>query len=285
MRKRILGKTNEKLSIVGFGGIILDGLDEKTAQNYVDTAINYGVNYFDVSPSYGNAEEVMGPVLEKYRKNIFLSCKTDSYNYENVKKDLENSLKRLRTDYFDLYQFHAITEIREVDMLFSQGGIDALIEAKEKGLIKYIGFSSHSQEAALAMMDRFDFDTIMFPVNFANWEKGYFGEVVLNKAKEKNMGIIAIKTLAKRKWLENEERGNLRTWYKPVDNKEEAELAMKFTLSKGVTVCISPNDFERFVWMCEIEKELDETLSENEINKIHELIKDLNPVFPLLKRD
>ncbi|WGS64553.1 aldo/keto reductase [Marinitoga aeolica] len=285
MRKRILGKTNEKLSVVGFGGIILDGLDEKTAQKYIDAAIDYDVNYFDVSPSYGNAEEVMGPVLEKYRKKIFLSCKTDSYDYANVKKDLETSLKKLKTDYFDLYQFHAITEIREVDMIFSQGGIDALIEAREKGLIKYIGFSSHSQEAASAMMDRFDFDTIMFPVNFANWEKGYFGEIVLKKAKEKNMGIIAIKTLAKRKWLENENRGNLRTWYKPVENKEEAELAMKFTLSKGVTTCVSPNDFERFTWMCEIEKELDETLSENDMKKIHELIKELNPVFPLLKRD
>ncbi|GAB6189570.1 aldo/keto reductase [Marinitoga arctica] len=284
MRKRILGKTNKKLSIVGFGGIMLDGLEDNKAQEYVDYAIKNGVNYFDVSPSYGNAEIVLGKALEHYRKEVFLSCKTDSYTYDNIMRDLERSLKRLKTDYFDLYQFHAITEIREVDMIM-KNGIKAFIKAKEEGLIKYLGFSAHSQEAALAMINNFDFDTIMFPVNFVNWEKGYFGEIVLNKAKDEKMGIIAIKTLAKRKWNENEDRKGFRTWYKPVDNKEEAVLAMKFTLSKGITTCISPNDFERFTWMCEIEKNLDISWTKDDETKLKNIIEDLNPVFPLLKRE
>jgi predicted aldo/keto reductase-like oxidoreductase len=140
------------------------------ASESVKLAIDSGINYFDVAPSYGDAEVKLGPALEQYRKDVFLACKTTQRSKNEATAELEKSLKNLRTDHFDLYQFHAVTTIEDVEKIFSQGGaMEAYQEAKKAGKIRFIGFSAHSVEAAMAMMDRYDFDTILYPVNYVTW--------------------------------------------------------------------------------------------------------------------
>ncbi len=109
IEKRSLGKTGEKLSMIGFGGIMVDKATTEESAIWVKEAIDNGINYFDVAPSYGNAEEMLGPALEPYRKDVFLACKTGERKKEGARKELEQSLKYLRTDHFDLYQLHAVT--------------------------------------------------------------------------------------------------------------------------------------------------------------------------------
>ena len=117
MFKRVLGRTGVELSVVGFGGIICMNASAEECSRNVGKAIERGINYFDVAPSYGNAEEMLGPALEPYRKNIFLACKTGKRTKDEAWAELKASLQHLRTDYFDVYQLHGVTTLEEVDTI------------------------------------------------------------------------------------------------------------------------------------------------------------------------
>src|SRR6056297_2071424 len=163
---------------------------------------------------------------------------------DQVRSDIENSLEFLETDYFDVYQLHEVTDENALKKALGPGGaLEAIIEAQQEGLVKYIGFSAHSEWAALKLMNSFDFDTVMFPINWNYWFNENQGSKVIEKARETNKGILAIKALAQRRWQENEKRHNYNTWYKPVfDHDELAELALRFTLSQDIDTAISPGD-------------------------------------------
>ena len=241
LEKRKLGKTGEKLSIIGFGGIVVRDATTEQAAARVAEAIDFGVNYFDVAPSYGNAEEMLGPALEPYRKDVFLACKTGKRDREGAREELERSLKRMRTDHFDLYQLHGVRKMEDVEAIFSKGGaMETFLEARKEGKVNYLGFSAHSVEAATALMENFDFDTILFPFNYACWYAGDFGPQVMETAKNKDMGILALKAMAIRRWEKGEERTNPKTWYLPMHDEEEALKGLRFTLSHPVTSAIPP---------------------------------------------
>jgi len=248
LEKRSLGKTGEMLSMIGFGGIVVMNATPDEASAAVIHAIDSGVNYFDVAPSYGDAEIKLGPALEPYRKNVFLACKTGKRTKADARQELEQSLKNLRTDHFDLYQHHAVTTLEEVDTILGPGGaMETFVEAKAEGKIRFIGFSAHSVEAAMALMDRFDFDTILFPFNYATWNAGNFGPQVMAKAKEKNMGILALKAMAKGPWQEGTDRtGYPKCWYEPLMSPEEITMGLRFTLSHPVTAAIPPGEEKLF---------------------------------------
>jgi aryl-alcohol dehydrogenase-like predicted oxidoreductase len=273
-----------KLSVVGFGGIIVKDVTTEEAASYVKEARKRGVNYFDVAPTYGNAEEMLGPALEPYRDEVFLACKTTQRDAENAKRELHESLEKLRTDHFDLYQLHSVTTMEDVEKIFSKGGaLETFIDARAQGLTKYLGFSAHSEEAALALMDRFDFDSILFPLNWVTWNEGGFGPDVVKVAKQKNMGILALKALAKRRWKEDEDRGKwTKTWYHPVDSYEEAKRGLHFTLSVGATAAVSPGHIELFRWACDAAEELEpiEPMGEEQREAVAAAAEGLAYIFP-----
>ncbi len=241
LERRSLGRTGEKLSILGFGSFMLNGMTPEAAGRAVREAFQAGINYFDVAPTYGVAQERLGPALEPYRKQVFLACKTTQRRQSKAAEELDSSLKQLRTDHFDLYQLHAVTTIKDVETIFSpDGAIHAFEAARKAGKVRFLGFSAHSVEAALALMERFDFDTILFPVNFATWHAGNFGPQVLARAREKNMGILALKAMAKGPWPKGAERFAANCWYEPLLDPTEALLALRFTLSHPVTAAVSP---------------------------------------------
>lgn len=240
--KRVLGKTGEKLSIVGFGGIALRNKGQEFANKLIPAAFNAGINYFDISPRYGDSEEKMGPPLKQYRNKVFLACKTKFRDKEGAEKDLHNSLKVLKTDHFDLYQFHSLGGVDEVDQIFGpNGAMETFVKAKKEGKIKYLGFSAHNEEAALKMMEMFEFDTILYPINCVCWKNGNFGPQVYKTAKKQNMGVQAIKAIAKQlaeegKWM----YPNM--FYNPFTQDDEIDNALKFTLSKEITATVHAGD-------------------------------------------
>ena len=245
MEYRKLGRTGLKVSIISFGGVMARNMLQEEVKKAVSEAINRGINLFDVGPTYGDSQDKLGPAIENYRQQIILTCKTEPDNSkEEARKDLENSLRLLKTDYFDVYQLHEVTDEDSLKKSLDSGGaLEAILEAKEKGLVRYIGFSAHSEEYALKLMDLFDFDTIMFPTNWNYWLNYNQGEAVIKKARETNKGILAIKALAQRQWKEDETKDGYATWYKPLfDNDELAKLALKFTLSKDIDTAVSPGD-------------------------------------------
>ena len=279
IEKRSLGKTGEKLSAIGFGGIVVRNATAEQAANRVNEAIDYGVNYFDVAPTYGNAEQMLGPALKPYRKDAFLACKTGQRKKEGARKELEQSLETLQTDHFDLYQLHAVTTLEDVDTIFSKGGaMETFLEARKEGKVRYLGFSAHSVEAAMELMERFEFDTILFPFNFATWYAGNFGPQVMEKAREKQMGILALKAMAWRPWKEGEERTNDKTWYKPLPNEEEADKGLRFTLSHPVTAAIPPGHEDLFSMGLRLAVNF-RPLDQKEIREIKEKGSRTEPIF------
>ena len=130
--RRKLGKTGEELSIVGFGGIVVMNNSQSFANNIVAEAVDRGINYFDVAPSYGDAQARLGPALEPYRKNVFLACKEEDWTKDGCAKLLEESLRLLRTDHVDLYQFHGLTKMAELDQIFGPNGAMETFEAAAK---------------------------------------------------------------------------------------------------------------------------------------------------------
>src|SRR6202034_3973570 len=182
--RRPLGKTGEHLSIIGFGGIVVMDKDPAHSRNIVAEAVDRGINYFDVAPSYGNAQERLGPALAPYRKNCFLACKTEGRTKDHSREQLEESLRLLKTDHVDLYQFHALTKMAELDKVLGPGGaMETMEAAKKEGKIRYIGFSVHSAETAVAAMERYNFDTILFPVNWVLFTQAGFGPQILKKGR------------------------------------------------------------------------------------------------------
>jgi aryl-alcohol dehydrogenase-like predicted oxidoreductase len=145
--QRTLGRTGEQLSIIAFGGIVVMNESPGDVSNIVAEAVDRGINYFDVAPSYGNAQERLGPALAPYRKNCFLACKTEGRMKDDSRKQLEESLQLLKTDHVDLYQFHALTKMTDLDTVLGPGGaMETMEAAKKEGKIRYIGLSEASPQ-------------------------------------------------------------------------------------------------------------------------------------------
>jgi aryl-alcohol dehydrogenase-like predicted oxidoreductase len=247
------------LSILGLGGMLLVGMEQSSADRIVAEALAKGINYFDVAPFYGDgeAEQKMGSALGTRRNHVFLACKTLERSAKGAQKELDCSLRQLHTDHFDLYQFHAVSDMDEVEEIFGpSGAVETFIKAKRSGKVRYIGFSAHSVEAALAMLDRFKFDSILFPVNYICYARGNFGPQVIAKAKELDVTRLAIKAMAHGPWRKGEKKKYPNCWYRPIEDRETARQALRFTLSEGVTAAVPPGDERLFRMALELASDL-----------------------------
>ncbi len=241
LQRRPYGRKGIELSIVGLGGASVMNLPRGQVNNIVSWAVDHGVNYFDVAPTYGDSEVLFGNALRKYRRRIFLACKTLKRDARGAEKEFYSSLKRLQTDYIDLYQFHAISKMEYVEKILAPGGaMDFFLKARQKGLIRFIGFSAHSEEAALSLLDRVKFDSVLYPVNFVMYFRGNFGPQLIERARQKGVAVLAIKALAKQRWRKGAKRTFERLWYEPVSHPKEASLALRFTLSRPVVATVPP---------------------------------------------
>ena len=242
-------KDGIKLSVIGFGGIVVVGMEQKQADRTVAEAFERGVNYFDVAPSYfdGEAETKLGPALAPFRGQAFLACKTMERGADGARKELEQSLGRLKTDHFDLYQFHAVSSLDDVDKIMAPGGAgETFLKARKDGKVGYLGASAHNAEAAISLMDRFPLDSVMFPVNFVLYQEGQFGPQILEHAKKKGIARIALKSMSYTVWPEQAHADWPKCWYKPIDDPALAEKAVRFTLSEDVTAAIPPGEEKLF---------------------------------------
>jgi uncharacterized protein len=207
--KRRLGRTNRMISCIGFGGgsrYCNWVADEDTLQKHIDHAINLGITYFDSARSYGNglAEERYGKFLTpKYRDQIFLNSKTMERTYDGVMKEIEISLKTLKTGYLDLYCMHSIDSMKDVDLLLSSaGGYKALLKLKKEGVVKNIGFSFHKwNDASRKSFAEFDVDAILCVINASKSNGNEEG--LLPLAAKRDVGIIAIKIMGQNALIGN----------------------------------------------------------------------------------
>jgi predicted aldo/keto reductase-like oxidoreductase len=281
--RRVLGKTGEKLSIIGFAGIVVMDNSPSFASSIVAEAVDRGINYFDVAPTYGNAQERLGPALQPHRDKVFLACKEEDWTRQGCAKLLDESLGLLRTDHVDLYQFHALSKMSDLDQIFGpNGAMETFEAAKKAGKLRFIGFSAHSVEVALAAMDRYPFDTILFPVNFVLYSQANFGPQILKNATEKQMGILALKAMAKTTWSEAQKKDHPhpKCWYEPAAFPDEAALGLRWTLSQPITAAIPPGDERYFRLGMDIAQNL-QPITEPEQQRLLAGARGVKPIFHL----
>ena len=236
-----------ELSIIGLGGIVVSQVEQSAANDSVAWAVDRGVNYFDVAPTYGNAQERLGPALKPYREQSFLACKTAKRDAAGAQAELEESLRLLQTDHFDLYQFHGVSNDEEADTILAPGGaMETFLKARDEGKVRYLGFSAHSVTAAVKLLDAFEFDSVLFPFNCVCMENGNFGPEVMEKAIERGASRLALKMLAWTPWPGDAEHTYPKCWYQPVDDRERARMALTYTLSLPITAAIPPGDDRLF---------------------------------------
>jgi aryl-alcohol dehydrogenase-like predicted oxidoreductase len=251
MEKRRLGRTGHYSSVVAFGGAALWETSPKEAERALNLAFEAGVNHIDIAPEYGEAEDATGHWLKNYRNSFFLACKSFMRKKKEVREELHRSLDRLKTDRFDLYQLHQLDLKSELETVLGPGGgMEAILEARDQGLLKHIGITSHSQAVLMEALSRFDFDTVMFPFNFifyshADYRSWY--EKLMAMAKQKDIGVIIIKAIAKGNWGErlsgeNRWKRPFLCWYEPFTTQEEISRALGFVLSREVATAVAAGD-------------------------------------------
>jgi len=242
--RRTLGKAAFRMPAVGFPGLALSRYSQEECNRAIPKAFDLGVNHFDVAPAYGDAEIKMGPALQGIpREKYFLSCKTKMRDAKGAQEELERSLRRLRTDYFDLYQLHHLRRPEEVERALGPGGaMETILKAREEGKVRLIGFSAHTTKSAILALKKFPFDTVMFPVNFVEMFKIGFGKPVVELAAARGTAVIAIKPIAAGAWKPGQKR-NRPHWYPSLEEQEQINMAMRFTLSQKAVVTAIPTSF------------------------------------------
>lgn len=247
MEKRRLGRTGHMSTIVAFGGAAIGKVTQDVADAAIQDARDHGVNHFDVAPTYGDAELRLAPWMPKIRSEIFLGCKTTERTRDGAKRSIHASLERLGVDSFDLFQFHSVGTMEKLDQCLGTGGaIEAVLEARDEGLLRYVGITGHGLDAPKVHAEglrRFPLDTVMFPLNFVlstnlpDYRRDY--EALIALCQVEDVGVHIIKTLAKSPWYDREHPPT-KPWYEPFDDQETIDHAVAFNAGQPIhTMCSS----------------------------------------------
>jgi len=247
METRRFGRTGHMSTVAIFGAAAFYQISQEDADRVMELIIKAGVNHIDVAPGYGQAEIRIGPWMPRSRGRFFLGCKTMERTNEGAWNEMQVSLKRLQTGRFDLYQCHAITTMEELDAITMKGGaLEAIVKARQEGLTKYIGITGHGAQAPqiyLEALRRFDFDSVLFPLNFvqmANPEYRKYAEELIETCQARDVGTMVIKSITKGPWGEKQHTAT--TWYEPFDNIDEIQKGVNFALSHAVTGLCTAGD-------------------------------------------
>lgn len=249
MLTRRLGKTGHMSSIITLGAFAIGWANQREADAAIEMAIKAGINQVDVSPKYGQAEARLGSYFGRHGNPFFLGCKTGERTKTGAWESLKQSLDTLRVDHCDLFQFHGVDKKTDLDTILGQGGaLEAVLEAKKQGLVRFIGITGHHPPLYREALLRYDFDTVLFPLNrvhaanFTDWNDW---RQLLQTAREKDVGVLAIKSVAKQLWAEPD-RANRRyqTWYEPFDNQKDIESSLRYTLSQDISSAVTPGELK-----------------------------------------
>lgn len=281
MEKRRLGRAGHMSSVVAFGGAALSKVEQSVADEAVRLALDHGVNHFDVAPTYGEAELRLRPWMKEYRSQVFLACKTTKRTRDEAWAELRRSMERLGVDSFDLYQLHGLDKLEELDVALGPGGaMEAFLEAREQGLVRYIGITGHRPATQVEALKRFDLDTVLFPLNYvlrAHRVEENDYEPLLRLARARDVGLMAIKAIAKRPW--QTETHAYETWYEPFDSQRDIDLALWFALSQGITTAVMAGDVRLIPKILDAAERRRE-LSETEQAELVKSAASLKPIFP-----
>ena len=247
MEKRTLGRTGHQSTVVTFGAAGIGRVTQDVADRAIQLVLDHGVNHLDIAPTYGEAMERMAPWIPDIRDRLFLGSKTRMRTKAEAWDDIREIMRRLGVDSFDLFQLHSVGTMELLDQVTAKGGaLEALIELRDQGLTKWIGITGHGPEVPKVQLEalrRFDFDTVMLPVNAAMFRDPDYrrdAQQLLATANTKNVGIQTIKMIARGGW--GERQRECTTWYDPHRDQEDIDRALWWVLSQPMHTAPSTGD-------------------------------------------
>lgn len=284
MEKRRFGQTEHMSTVAILGAFAFSKVTQAEADEAMEQVIKAGVNHIDVAPTYGEAERRLGPWLAQERDRFFLGCKTMERTREGAARELQESLERLQVDAFDLYQIHAVTAMEELDQATGpDGALQAILEAREEGLVHFVGITGHGREAPAVFVEalnRFNFDSVLFPVNFVLYDDAEYranAENLLRQCQAHDSGVMAIKAIAKGLWQDKPAAYN--TWYEPFDEPGHIQQCVDFALSQGVTGLCTVGDIDLLPLFLEACERFT-PMSEDEQSRLIATAEAYEPIFP-----
>ncbi|MDA3890693.1 MAG: aldo/keto reductase [Salinivirgaceae bacterium] len=280
--KKEFGNTGHNSTRTIFGAFALSEANQKKADEIMDTVMESGINHIDTAASYGNSETRLGPWIKKYRNKFFLATKTEKRSYKEAKEELNRSLELLNTNVVDLWQMHNLVNMEQWQQAFATGGaIEAFIEAKEQGLVKYLGVTGHGLAAPkmhLMSIKKFDFDAVLLPYNYIlmqNQEYSADFNKLLNVCNERSIAVQTIKSLAIGK-LDNQ-KAQHNVWYNPLNSQDSINKAVNWVLANPDVFLNTSGDFELLKMIIKATK----NLREKPNNKIMDKLVVQNNMKPL----
>jgi len=233
--KSMFGRTGHVSTRTLFGGAAVGSVDQAAADRTLDVLLEYGINHIDTAASYGDAELRIGPWMERYRQDFFLATKTGERTYEKARDEIHRSLERLRVDRVDLLQLHGLVDPGEWEIAMGPGGaLEAAVEAREAGLVRFIGVTGHGVPAPSAHMrslERYDFDTVLLPCNYILMQNKQYAadfQALVEMCRERQVAVQTIKSIARRQWDDRPRTAN--TWYQPLAEQEAIDKAVHWVL-------------------------------------------------------
>ena len=247
IEKTPFGKTGHHSTRVIFGAAALGGMKQEKADQVLDLLLEFDINHLDTAAAYGDSELRIGPWMREHRKRFFLATKTGDRTYEGARDSLHRSLERLRVDQVDLIQMHNLVDEKEWQTaLGPHGALEALVEARAKGLVRFIGVTGHGTQVAAMhrrSLERFAFDSVLFPYNFTMLGIPQYSsdaEALLKLCNERGVATQTIKSVARRRWQDDNERKF--SWYQPLRDRDAIRRAVHFVLSRAGLFLNSSSD-------------------------------------------
>jgi aryl-alcohol dehydrogenase-like predicted oxidoreductase len=237
IEKLTFGRTGHVSTRTLFGAAAVGWVTQAEADQTLDVLLEYGINHIDTAASYGEAELRIGPWLERYRDMFFLATKTEQRTYQGAWDELRHSLERMRVDAVDLWQMHVLVKPEDWEVAMGPGGaLEAFVEARDQGLVRYLGVTGHGVTVAamhMRSLQRFDFDSVLLPYNYTMMQNPQYAadfEALVAMCRERNVAVQTIKSIARGPWGEKPKTRN--TWYEPLEGQSDIDRAVHWVLSR-----------------------------------------------------
>jgi len=249
IEKQPFGSTGHLSTRAIFGAVCLSQATQDAADEVLEALFEYGINHIDVAPSYGDAELRVGPWMKQYREQFFLATKTDKLTYQDAREQFQRSLDRLQVDRVDLLQMHNLTDVVQREFALRPGGaLDFLVEARDKGLARFIGITGHgilAPKMHMQSLERFDFDTVLLPCNYLLMQNPKFCadfNQLISYCREHNIAVQTIKSPARGLWGDKPRSHS--TWYEPLADEEAIFRAVQWVMGIHGIFLITTGDIQ-----------------------------------------
>lgn len=278
------GRTGHQSTRVIFGGYALSQATQKEADHALEVLLEYGINHIDTARMYGNAEKCIGTWMEQHRAYFFLATKTRKRGYKEAWEDLEKSLNILRVDHVDLWQMHGLTNPVGWEKAMGPGGaLEAFIEARDKGLVRFLGVTGHSIQVPAVhkrSLERFDFDTVLLPYNYRQMQNPRYAtdfNDLIGMCRERNVAVQTIKSIARRPWNNRPKMYNT-YFYEPLETQTAIDKSVHWALGLAESFLITAGDMRLLHKILEAANRFVERPSASEMSALVEEF-DIKPIF------